>query len=245
MTRRLSLLLAVVLAFGLVSLAAAQQQDQPSAAPNPLVQLLQNKGVLTAQEATAINQAATPAQQQDRLTQLLYSKGLITEQEYKSTAAEQSRMQVNRVPDAQATWVQTAAHVSAAEAEPAMAMPPSMQGAPAVIPAVAPVRVLTNEPPKVGGLVPDIKLGSGAKLKLYGFIKSTAAYDTSNPMNIGFELPGLGNGLPSNGTFPTAIPTGLTSFGTLPGVGNNDSGPNGSPSDRTSNGRISQAQTTP
>jgi hypothetical protein len=228
MTRRLSLLLAVVLAFGLVSLAAAQQQDQPSAAPNPLVQLLQNKGVLTAQEATAINQAATPAEQQDRLTQLLYSKGLITEQEYKSTAAEQSRMQANRASDAQGTWMQTAAHVSAAEPEPAMAMPPQAPAAPAVIPAVTPVRVLTNEPPKPGGLVPDIKLGSGAKLKLYGFIKSTATYDTSNPYNIGFELPGLGGS--ANGSLPGDVPTGLNSTSiAIPGVGNNDSGPNGSP----------------
>lgn len=226
MTRRLSLVLAVVLAFGLVSLAAAQQQDQTKAAPNPLVQLLQNKGVLTTQEAAAINQAATPAEQQERLTQLLYSKGIITQDEYKTTAAAEA----SRVSDSQGTrLLPAAAHVSAGEPEPAMAMPPQAPAAPAVIPAVAPVRVLTNEPPKVGGLVPDIKLGSGAKLKLYGFIKSTAAYDSSNPMNIGFELPGIGAPVPSNGTFPTAIPAGLTSVLALPGVGNNDSGPNGSP----------------
>ena len=225
MTRRLSLLLAGVLAFGLVSLAAAQQQDQPKAAPNPLVQLLQNKGVLTAQEAAAINQAATPAEQEQRLSQLLYSKGIITQDEYNKTAAVEAKIPV---PDTQGTMVPAAAHVSAGEPEPAMAMPPQAPAAPAVIPAVAPVRVLTNEPPKAGGLVPDIKLGSGAKLKLYGFVKSTAAYDTSNPYNIGFELPGLGSA--SNGAFPTDVNTGLTSSVlSLPGVGNADSGPNGSP----------------
>jgi len=144
--------LAAVLAFGLVSLAAAQQQDQSNKTqPNPLVQLLQNKGVLTAQEATAINQAATPAEQQSRLTQLLYSKGLITQDEYKTTAAAEA----SRAPQSQGTWIQTAAHVSAGEPEPAMAMPPQAPAAPAVIPAVAPVRVLTNDPPKAGGLVPD------------------------------------------------------------------------------------------
>src|ERR1700757_4456111 len=89
MTRRLSLVLAAVLAFGLVSLAAAQQQDSPKPAPNPLVQLLQSKGVVTAQEAAAINQAATPAEQNDRLTQLLVSKGIITQDEYKKTAVAQ------------------------------------------------------------------------------------------------------------------------------------------------------------
>ena len=225
MTRRLSLVLAVVLAFGLVSLAAAQQQDQPKAAPNPLIQLLQTKGVLTAQEAAAINQAPTPAEQQSRLSQLLYSKGIITQDEYKTTAAAEA----SRVSESQGMWLPAAAHVSAGEPEPAMAMPPQAPAAPAVIPAVAPVRVLTGEPPKAGGLVPDIKLGSGAKLKLYGFIKSTAAYDSSNPMNIGFVLPGIGSAVPSNGSVPTAIPSGLTSILALPGVGSNDAGPNGSP----------------
>ena len=101
MTRRLSLVLAVVLAFGLVSLAAAQQQDQTSATPNPLVQLLQNKGVLSAQEVTAINQAPTPAAQQDRLTQLLYSKGIITQDEYKNTATAQG----SGVSGSQGMWL--------------------------------------------------------------------------------------------------------------------------------------------
>ena len=225
MSRRLSLLLAGLLAFGLVSLAAAQQQDQPKATPNPLVQLLQTKGVLTSQEAAAINQASTPAEQQSRLSQLLYSKGIITQDEYQKTAAAEAKT----VSDWQGTLVPAAAHVSAGEPEPAMAMPPQAPAAPAVIPAVAPVRVLTSDPPKPGGLVPDIKLGSGAKLKLYGFVKSTAAYDSSNPYNIGFELPGLGGS--ANGALPGDVPTGLTSTSlAIPGVGNNDSGPNGSPS---------------
>ena len=227
MKRRLSLVLAAVLAFGLVSLAVAQQQDQSNnkTQPNPLVQLLQSKGVLTAQEATAINQAATPAEQQSRLTQLLYSKGLITQDEYKTTAAAEA----SRISESNGTWLPAAAHVSAGGPEPAMAMPPQAPAAPAVIPGVAPVRVLTSDPPKAGGMIPDIKLGSGAKVKLYGFVKSTAAYDSSNPYGIDFELPGLGGIV--GATFPTDVPTGLTSPFTagLAGVGNSDSGPNGSP----------------
>src|SRR5208337_4266477 len=135
MKRRLSLVLAAVLAFGLVSLAVAQQQDQSNnkTAPNPLVQLLQSKGVLTAQEATAINQAATPAEQQSRLTQLLYSKGFITQDEYQTTAAAESR-----VPESNGTWLPASAHVSAGEPGPAMAMPPQAPAAPAIIPGVAP-----------------------------------------------------------------------------------------------------------
>ena len=229
MTRRLSLLLAGLLAFGLVSLAAAQQQDQPKAAPNPLVQLLQSKGVLTSQEAAAINQAATPAEQQQRLTQLLYSKGIITQDEYKQTAAAEAKI---KVPDSQGTTlVPAAAHVSAGEPEPAMAMPPQAPAAPAIIPAVAPVRVLTSDPPKPGGLMPDIRLGSGAKMKLYGFVKSTASYDTSNPYNIDFLLPGLDNVVAP--LFPTSVPTGFDT-GALSiagnGVGGSSFGPNGSPS---------------
>src|SRR5271169_5999081 len=225
MKRQLSLLLAALLACGLVSLAAAQQQDQSSkTAPDPLVQLLQNKGVLTAQEATAINQAATPAEQQSRLTQLLYSKGLITQNEYQTTAAAESR-----ASDQNGTWLPAAAHVWAGEPAPAMAMPPQAPAAPAIIPGVAPVRVLTSDPPKAGGMVPDLKLGSGAKVKLYGFVKSTAAYDSSNPYGIDFVLPGLGGTV--NGALPGDVPTGLTSPFTsgLAGVGDNDSGPNGSP----------------
>jgi len=226
MTRRLSLLLTVVLAFGLVSLAAAQQQDQPTGSPNPLVQLLQSKGVLTTQEAAAINQAPTPAEQQSRLTQLLYSKGIITQDEYKTTAAvEASRATAS---EGQGMWIQTAAHASAGEPEPAMAMPPQAPAAPAVIPAVAPVRLLTGEPPKAGGLVPDLKLGSGAKIKLYGFVKATATYSTSNPYNIGFELPGLGGS--ANAALPGDVPVGGPgSIIGIPGTGNTDSGPNGSP----------------
>ncbi len=232
MKRRLSLVLAAVLAFGLVSLAAAQQQDQDQSkpAPNPLVQLLQSKGVLTSQEAAAINQATTPAEQQQRLSQLLYSKGIITQDEYNKTAAAEAKVQAKPAPD-QGSWVPTAAHVSAGEPgpDPAMAMPPQAPTAPAVIPAVAPIRVLTSEPPKTGGLIPDVKLGSGAKLKFYGFFKSTSAYDTSNQYNDGFPLPGLGL---VNATYPTDVTAGLGTTSTvltIPGVGNLDSGPNGSP----------------
>src|SRR5581483_4321107 len=65
------------------------------------------------------------------------------------------------------------------------------QKTPPVIPAVAPIRVLQLEPSKVGGLVPDIKLGSGAKLKLYGFFKASSVYDTMSQQGNDFPLPGF------------------------------------------------------
>jgi hypothetical protein len=55
-------------------------------------------------------------------------------------------------------------------------------GAPAegaIIPAVAPVRLLPIDTPKPTG-IGDIKLGSGATLTPFGFIKATAIYDSTN-----------------------------------------------------------------
>src|SRR5260370_14003602 len=65
----------------------------------------------------------------------------------------------------------------AARAAPARTPPPEQ---PKVIPAVAPVRVLPIDVPKQGGLIPDIKLGSGASVKLYGFFKASAVSDTAS-----------------------------------------------------------------
>ena len=161
MTRRVPLLLIAVLAFGLVSPVAAQQENSTGPAPNPLVQRLQNTGVVTAQEAAAINQAPTAAEQQERLTQLLRSKGivllLVAPDEYKNAAPAEASRDSSR----HGFWLQAAAHVSAGEPDAAVATAPQAPPAPSVIPAVAPVRVLTNDPPKAGGMVRDFMLGSG------------------------------------------------------------------------------------
>ena len=61
--------------------------------------------------------------------------------------------------------------------------------APTVIAAVAPVRLLGIDPPKREGLIPDIKLGSGARLKLYGFFKTSIIHDSSSPQGNDFPLP--------------------------------------------------------
>ncbi|HEV8524364.1 MAG TPA: hypothetical protein VGQ71_07675, partial [Terriglobales bacterium] len=71
------------------------------------------------------------------------------------------------------------------------AQAPAKPAAPPIIPAVAPIRVLQSAPAKPGGLVPDIKLGSGAKLKPYGFFKTSVVYDTSNQQGNDFPLPGF------------------------------------------------------
>ncbi len=52
---------------------------------------------------------------------------------------------------------------------------------PKAIAAVAPVRLLGIDTPKREGLIPDIKLGTGARLKLYGIFKTSIIHDSSSP----------------------------------------------------------------
>src|ERR1035438_5107572 len=68
---------------------------------------------------------------------------------------------------------------------------PAKPAALKVTPAVAPVRVLQLEPSKPDGLIPDLKLGSGARLKLYGTVKTSVIYDTSSPYGTDMPLPGF------------------------------------------------------
>jgi len=55
--------------------------------------------------------------------------------------------------------------------------------------AVAPVRLLGIDTPKREGLIPDIKLGTGARLKLYGIFKTSFIHDSSSPQGNDFPLP--------------------------------------------------------
>src|SRR5258708_19916095 len=64
-----------------------------------------------------------------------------------------------------------------ARVAPARTPPPE---GPKVVPAAAPLRVLPIDIAKQGGLIPDIKLGSGANMKLYGFFKASAVSDTAS-----------------------------------------------------------------
>ncbi len=60
--------------------------------------------------------------------------------------------------------------------------------APKVVPAIAPVRVLSLDPAKKEGLTPGIMLG-GVTMTPYGFIKATAAYDSLDPTGDDFPRP--------------------------------------------------------
>jgi hypothetical protein len=123
-----------------------------------LLGVLVMKGVLAPTEANAIRDASPTAQFQ-ALVQALSQKGLVSAQDLSVIAA---------VPGTMAVATQSAA--------PA----PEKPAGPTVIPAVAPLRVLPIDAPKQAGMIPDIKLGSGANLKLYGFYKASAVSDTAS-----------------------------------------------------------------
>jgi hypothetical protein len=153
--------------------AMAQQQDNRST-NNPLALLLQSKGILSSSEVAMINRASSPEEANARLAQLLVEKGLISQQEFSSTVTPVS------LDTSGARLSDAVLHTSSvAQASSATSSTPPPSG-PAEIPAVAPLRVLPIDVPKQGGMIPDIHLGSGANMKIYGFYKASAISDTTS-----------------------------------------------------------------
>ena len=168
-----------------VFLAPAFAEDnQPS---DPLVRVLASKGILTQAEADSIASVA-PADQRSKLAQILLDKGLISTADYEAVSTAAVPVSESSTSNTGDIRLQSASMVTR---EPGQAAAPSAPKAPPVIPAVAPVRVLQLEPSKPGGMIPDIKLGSGAKLKFYGFFKATAVHDSYDQQGNDFPLPGF------------------------------------------------------
>ena len=175
-----------------LNLPAATAADTPSTtpatqtsstSPDPLLQLLVSKGVLNAEEARSLS--GTPAEQRVRLVELLRQKGILTAADYEELTTPPASAQV--APN----LVASTTPVLPASAGPAPEPQPAKPAAPTFIPAVTPLRVLQSEPAKSGGLIPDLKLGSGAKLKLYGMVKASVIYDSSSPYGTDMPLPGF------------------------------------------------------
>lgn len=185
---RLAILCLVIFpVFNLPVAIAADAPSTPSAntsanpAPDPLLQLLVNKGILNPDEARSLS--GSPSQQRTQLVQILCKKGILTASDCEQLTSASAQVAGNLV--ASASPILPAAASSTPEPQPAKPAPPK------VIPAVAPLRVLQLEPSKQGGLIPDLKLGSGAKLKIYGMVKASAIYDTSSPYGTDMPLPGF------------------------------------------------------
>ena len=149
--------------------------------PDPLVNLLVSKGLLTAEDARSILAARDPKNQRDRLVALLKDKGVISAAEFDAL-----RVSVPNTTDTIAVAATPARSDAVVNSAPAA---PAKQPAPSVIAAIAPVRLLPIDVPKREGFVPDIKLGSGARIKPYGYFKTSVIRDSSSPGGNDFPLP--------------------------------------------------------
>ncbi len=168
----------------------AEPATPPAASPNinsaggngnitALLGVLVMKGVLEPGEANSIRNAAPEAEFQ-LLVEALARKGLMS-------AADLSAVNAPRPPVNAAV----AAAVPVA-ASPAQGTTPkeTKPAGPAVVPAIAPIRVLPIDPPVKDGLKAAFMLGP-VKMTPYGFLKATAVYDTSNPNGDDMPFPGL------------------------------------------------------
>jgi hypothetical protein len=159
-------------------------RGQDKQATPPLVQLLQSKGILSADEAAQLSQAGSADEANARLAQLLMAKGLISQDDYNQTMA--TAVPATDTVSGGGHFLNAVVHVpsKSASTPPPASSDPFTFGAPAeggIIPAVAPVRLLPIDAPTASPAgIGDIKLGSGAMLTPYGFLKATMIYDSTN-----------------------------------------------------------------
>jgi hypothetical protein len=155
----------------------AQPTTVPAPTEDPLLRLLVSKGVLTTGEAAVVMSSGTAAQQRDRLALLLKDKGLIS-------SAEFDALQSTAVSGGNSLSVATPSNTNMA-----VANAPKPVAPPSVIAAVVPIRLLPIEAQAREGLIPDLKLGSGARIKPYGYFKTSVIHDSSSPLGNDFPLP--------------------------------------------------------
>ena len=199
MTRIFRVLFALVLLLTTTHLALGQDSKTTGAnnknavISDPLVRMLVAKGVLTETEGHAITDTGDAAEQRDRLANLLRDKGIISPAEYEAVRTV--------VPIGDTVALNAKSTVEVAD-KTAREQPPTPQPAqtPSVIAAIAPTRMLPLDLPKREGLIPDIKLGTGARVKLYGFFKTSIIHDSSSPQGNDFPLPLLAGDTGPNGS---------------------------------------------
>jgi hypothetical protein len=185
------------------SLAQSTTKDEPAA--SPLVRLLQAKGVLTSEEVAQIAQTASPGEADQRLAKLLLTKGVITQSDYDRTfgatlgaqtflsAANTAGTTANvvpavyRVPADNNTLVVPGANAPPVSTNPSEQKAPA---APAVLPALTPIRVFPVGGLPREGLKPAFSIGT-LRVTPYGFIKATFVRDSSSPGGDDFPLPGF------------------------------------------------------
>jgi len=174
----------------------AAQPPAPAANPNltpaasnanvtALLGVLVMKGVLAPSEANAIRNAAPEAEFQ-LLVEALARKGVVTADDLSAAAAPAAQPAAAPAP---VTATPVTVEVSSQTAQ-APAPKETKPAGPAVVPAVAPLRVLPVDPPVKDGLKAAFTMGP-VKMTPYGFLKATAVYDSSQPNGDDMPFPGL------------------------------------------------------
>ncbi len=191
MSRAFGLLLTLILLLVTAPLTRAQSEKTDDSGPvinDPLIRLMVSKELLTTEEARLIASGSKPDEERNRLIVLLHAKGMISDAEFDAL-----RTAVPSGDGTSGTFVGPAGTPSAEqtmiEKPAALAATQKSEASPPVIAAVAPIRLLQVEPPKREGLIPDIKLSSGVRLKPYGFFKVSVIYASSSPQGNDFPLP--------------------------------------------------------
>ena len=193
------------------------QEVNSSSTPNPLVQVLQAKGVLSAADVAQINQAASTKDANKRLADILLKKGLISQADYDQLVGKGviSSSKGNG-PALKASTSPLSTSV-AAQAPPN----PTEPGAPSIIEkppssvindALVPIRAFPVSGIKRGQMIPAFKSG-GIGVTPYGFIKLTAIHDSSSPNGDDFPLPGFLTDTGPNGAPEFHIKARSTRFG--------------------------------
>ncbi len=158
---------------------------------DPLLRLLVNKGVLNAVEANGL-MSAPANQMHNRLLLLLKDKGVLSAEDLGTLNNAPSTTAAGTDAQPGATATETVSTTAATDPQQHSGPPQPPKSAPSgPVPAVAPVRVLTMDPPKREGLIPDISIGKNIHIKPYGFFKTSVAYDTQSPYGNDFPLPGF------------------------------------------------------
>ncbi len=188
--------------------ASATATPAPNAKVAALLDVLVKKGVLAPAEANEIRNASPDAEVQ-LLVDALSRKGILSAADLAGVAtpdaapasgttfvapspsatsndgvvsASTTDVQQQQAPKPRNPQPQT----QVAGAEPVSSKPP----VPGVVPAVVPIRALPIDPPTKDGLVAAFKTG-GVKMTPYGFIKASAAHDSSSPNGDDFPFVGI------------------------------------------------------
>ena len=187
--------------FTLCHRSLAQQPADNKSAVNPLVRVLQAKGILTAEEVAQISQASSASDADQRLAKLLLMKGVISQADYDQTVSAPGMMNasssgvtsptaiaaVYRVPINNGVSVAPLSNIA-----PPANRPSDQAGSsgPTFIPAITPIRPFPVGGLPREGLKPAFNIGS-IRVTPFGFLKATFIHDTSSPYGDDFPLPGF------------------------------------------------------